>query len=217
MEVGSVPVKVIPLGKKTATRRRKREPDPKMTTVTALAWPGKPPLVPSADGDRRPVQERIEAAERADMLSVALSQPHRRGSDDPRASEPLWQFCRVQRLRDELYAAGERYGEIVRQAKAALGFRVPGLVAGEGERQALSEAQSAALRELARQYFDDANAILRRVMPRLPVRMEMLCYDARLPAPADEGVIIHGLVALAIEWGLLRSFARSSLDNLKSA
>jgi len=184
-----------------------------ITTATSLRFPEPPHSVPPAKGDRRPVQDRIEAAEREANIAQARLQPHRQGSDDPRLSTPLGRFCAsphgsLPRLGDHCYQAGERYAEIVRDARNAQGFHVDGWSPSDNAAFSLTPAQMSARKDLAiirRRYADN---ILKAVISRLPWAMERLCYHQLEPSPYDEGAIINGLVALAVEWGMLKSANR---------
>jgi len=151
-------------------------------------------------GSRSPREER----EQREAMAVALAQPHRTGSDDRRLGTPLGRFCRRLRLRDELYDAGEQYCEIVRQAKAAKGFNVPGLAPGESDLGALTEEQIAAMREAAVLRLKKADEVLLAIMPRLPRAMERFAYDQLEPSLYDEDLIRHGLMKLAVSFGLLK-------------
>ena len=148
-------------------------------------------------------QTPAELREADEIMSVVRSQPHRRGSDDPRLSEPLGRFCALHKLREECYRAGSQYGEITRQAKAAMGFRVPGLVAGENGALARSDDELERDKFLALKRLDDANCVLVSIMYRLPRAMEKLTFDQLEPSPYDESVLIAGLLDLADFFGIL--------------
>jgi hypothetical protein len=172
-----------------------------------------PHLAAIANDGRRGLDERIAAAESAMVMSVALSQPHRRGAN-PAAeclSEPLGRFClnhKPKPLGEHCWHAGKRYAEIVGEAKTAHGFAVPGWEPGAGGYAARTEAELSAEKELALMRLRAADAILVRVMPRLPRIMERFVFDQLDPSPYDEGVIVNGLVNLAAEWGMApRKFA----------
>lgn len=148
----------------------------------------------------RPVKDDLptrEQKERAEIMSIAIAQPHRRGSDDIRLSEPLGRFCAVHKLREALYEAGCDYAVIIRQAKTARGFNVHGFSPAQGE-QALTEKQIEAIREAAIMRERKANDILRGIMPRLPNAMEAICYDQREPSHYNYDIIRHGLWALSV-------------------
>jgi hypothetical protein len=170
---------------------------------TSLRLAAVSPATPPAKGDRRPLQERIEAAAREDAVSVALAQPHRRGSDDPRLSEPLGRFVAVHRLRPECYEAGNRYAEIVKEAKSASGFNVAGWAPGGQGDCDMTDAQRQARKELALSRREKADAELRSVMARAPRVMERLCYDQSEPSPYDESLIRHCLFVLSDFFGLV--------------
>lgn len=150
----------------------------------------------------------FEAREREETMATALAQPHRRGSDDIRLSEPLGRFCAAHKLRDECYNAGVRYAEIVGEAKTAQGFPVPGWTPGDSGFEKLTEAQIFAKKELAVQRLKDVNGALIAVIARLPRAMERVCFDQLAPAPADEAIIAHGLYRLAVDFGMIRNFHR---------
>ena len=173
-------------------------------TETALTAPKSESAIPPAKDDRRSAQERFEAAERERARSVVLAQPHRRGSEDPMAGDALWETCRRLRVRKELYEAGDRYGEIVRQDRAAMGLHVPGLSRGEGDGLDLTEAQQEAIRSAAKLKRERANAELLGIMQRAPRVLERLCYDRLPPSPYDDDVIRSGLLRLAVHFGMLK-------------
>lgn len=180
--------------------QRAPAPSPiKLTTHTALS--GKQPRVIGYSHERFDRSKEAEESEVATM-AVALAQPHRRGSDDKRAGEPLYELCLAYRWRDEMYHAGVAYGEIVRQDRAASGFHVPGLVAGEGE--ARTEQEITASRELARLRRNKADEELRDVMLRAPSVMVSLCYDMLEPSHKNHGLIQNCLWRLAVHLGMVK-------------
>ena len=143
-----------------------------------------------------------QAKERAENIATVLKQPHRAGSDNPRLGTALGRFCAAQRLGDHCWHAGERYGEIIQDAKLAMGFSIRGGAWGaDGGWQELTDAQLEARKELALARLKDAELMLRAIMPRLPAALDRLCYDDRDPSPYDHGIIIAALVKLASEWG----------------
>jgi hypothetical protein len=152
-----------------------------------------------ATDPRRLLSERIEAAMSADALSVALAQPHRNGNSGRNAGDALALFCA--RLRPECLAAGRQYDRVVRAEKSARGFHVVDQAPGEGEQ--LDEDEQAAKDEAAILAFGASNAVLTDIMPGLPLKMELLCYDKRAPSPYDEDKLMHGLLNLARHYGLL--------------
>src|SRR5271166_4998241 len=105
-----------------------------------------PRILTKVRSRQTPAQQR----EQASIMSVALAQPHRGGSRDPKAGEPLWEACRRLRLRDELYGAGASYGVVSRSAKIAVGMRVDGVAEGHGS---VSDEQQIARDRLARQRY----------------------------------------------------------------
>jgi len=144
-----------------------------------------------------------EAKAQAEIKSVALAQPHRRGSESKRAGDPIAEYCEMMGLRDELYHAGCQYGEVCRQEKASHEFNVIGTGKGEGD-NTLSEEQKQAIRDLSRIKYKAAREVLVGVDYQLPGRMELLCYDLQPPSPYNYDIIKRGLLRLAIHFGLLR-------------
>ena len=147
-------------------------------------------------GRQTPAQER----EQASIMSVALAQPHRRGSRDPKAAEPLWEVCRRLRLRDELYRAGMSYGVVSRSAKIAFGMRVDGVAEGHGS---VSDEQQIARDRLARQRYDEAVRVLKRVSPYCHQVLEEYCFEERHVALWGDAHLAKGLDALANLWGMI--------------
>lgn len=203
-------------GKRAGMKLREPTPSPiRIITETALVSPPKPSIVPPAAGDRRPAQERVEAAERADAVSVALAQPHRAGSDDPRLAFPLGRFCATAWRNDhdfgrKMHAAGGSYAGDVRSLKVASGFHVIGseresMAAPNGDDD-LSPEEIQAMRANIfglRMALKRADELLLNVMPRLPRAMVRLCFDHDEPSPYDHEIIRHGLYRLALHYGHL--------------
>lgn len=178
--------------------------DPKrgfpIITQTALASPIPIRAIPPAKDDRRTAQERFEAAERAEALSVALSHPHRAGSDDPRLATPLGRFCAGLKLGDHCRQAGERYREIIEDDKIARGFQVHGWAPSDRGYFGLTEAQLEARKELAIRRRREADEIARAVHSRAPWVMEKLVYEEMEPSPYDGSIIENVVVNLADAW-----------------
>lgn len=175
----------------------------KLTSGSILKMPPRARHVPPAKDDRRTAQERIEAQERAEAVAVALAQPHRRGSDNPKAGEPLHEFCALYGLRRECYDAGIRYAEIVGEAKTAQGFSVPGWTPGDSGYEQRTPEQIEARKELALIKLRNAEGVLRIVQCR-PTAMERLTFDQREPAQHDHDALRNGLWRLAVDFGLLK-------------
>lgn len=148
-----------------------------------------------------------QAKDRASNIAVALAQPHRRGSDSERLGTALGRFLAAQRnaaLADYGWQAGQRYAEIIKQARNAIGLPVHGWAPSDGGFVELDDDQLRAQNQSAKKNLRDAEAILRAVMPRLPSVMAKLVYDEIEPFPGDGGILVHGLINLAIKWGFLK-------------
>ena len=153
-------------------------------------------------GDRRARLDRMPPAERARQqaaMAVALAQPHRKGRSDPRAGEPLWEFCRFMGLREELYRAGSDYEQISRAGKAALGLRVPGLCSdGSGARGA-GDGYSAE-DELAIGRYKETRDFLG---VRAFIAVERVCYYHEPPQQLEARLLAQSLMRLADFFGLV--------------
>lgn len=189
-----------------------------LTTKTALRISQSPPIALESPTERMTREQRQEAVERAEALSVVLAQPHRQGNRDTRLAEPLGRFCaghRPKPLGDHCRLAGERYEEIIREARAAQGFIVPDTAKGLSDRGLLQCEGNCALsycaanaedcprvrRELAVQRLKESNAVLSLTLRRLPAVIEYLVYYKQDPAETDRQYIVDGLVALADLYG----------------
>ncbi|MDR3464175.1 MAG: hypothetical protein P4L76_17875 [Beijerinckiaceae bacterium] len=155
-----------------------------------------------------------EAAQR-EIMAVALAQPHRRGSDDPRMATPLGRFVeKTWSHKESLYFSGYRaggdYARDVHAALVARGFKVDGF---EPEKLGLVglpddptpaqiAAQQAQIAQLDRAVAR-ANETLVEVHARLPRAMERLCCTLIDPSPYDEDMLRAGLWRLAGHYGLL--------------
>ena len=129
------PVTICPPGKRAGPKAVLRVPvesSIQVITATSLQRPLVASIVPPARNDRRTADERVAAALRADAQSVALAQPHREGSDDPRLAFPLGRFCAStwrndRSWADRMHAAGVSYSVDVRAVKVARKFHVRGI------------------------------------------------------------------------------------------
>lgn len=188
----------------------------RMVSKTALASLPHRAAPPRASDDRRTEQERADAWERTEALSVVLAQPHRLGDRNVKLAESLGRFCQSQRLGDHCLGAGEDYARIVREARSAQGLPVAGLTPDDAAGQSFCEglctlSQCAlfsarcprARKELALMRLQTSNEVLIKIMPRLPLQMERLVVDKMDPSPRDGGVLVHGLVALSRLYGSL--------------
>lgn len=213
-------VTLCPPGKRSREIRYREpvEAGPPVTTQTALQWPAKASLVPPARNDRRTAQERVEAALRAEAVSVALAQPHRAGCDAAMLVEPLGRFCRAawpvrrgesgfdlnEAHREAMYDAGRRYADVVHRHRVAMGLGAGGKTQAEGLSVARTATQIAADCEAARIKRDAADAALRAVFAGAIAVLMRVAVDERDPAPHHEGVLRHGLYALAVHFGIVK-------------
>jgi len=143
-----------------------------------------------------------EARERASIMAVVRSQPHRRGladADDKRAGDPLWEYCEKFRVKSALYVAGRDYGAVVRQYRAAIDAPATGL-SGPGDGDIQTDGQREAAMVRAKRRRQDADAVLVTIMHRAPSVMADLCCDLRPWRPNDEGLIYNALYRLAVHF-----------------
>lgn len=152
----------------------------------------------------------------AENMAVVIAQPHRQpvydsggvviaSGEDRRLEGVFGRFCaghKPRPLGDHCYYAGLRYAEIVREYKNAMGFDVAGWAPSDLGYATLTEAQVAARKDLAVIRKREADEVLFALMPRLPARMERLCFDELQPSPYDEALLVDGLVLLARKFGL---------------
>lgn len=149
-------------------------------------------------------QTPAEEKDAKDWKSVAIKQPHRRdlaNPEDPRAGLPLWDACCRLRLRQELYEAGEQYGEISANYKVTIDISGPGRgIAGE----VASEEQQAARAALAKDRYWKAINVLRGAHPMSQGVIERVCYDLRPLSPHDDVPFEKGVYSLAVHFGTLK-------------
>lgn len=167
-------------------------------------------------------EERLTALQeerlRKHNLAVALAQPHRGGSEDPRLAFPLGRFCASTWRNDHdfgrrMHAAGASYAVDIRALKVASGFHVTGSdregapptedqgLSPEEEKKKL-EAMRANISAL-RLTLKRADELLLEIIPRLPRAMVRLCFDHDEPSIYDRDIIRNGLYRLALHYGHL--------------
>ena len=141
-----------------------------------------------------------EDQERADALSVALAQPHRRGNEDPqdnRLESPLGRFCAAEGLHGDLYRAGCRYREVVLEARQAMGLKNSGWNPGSsGYTEGMNDKQAARRAKETREREEEWDRALKRVALNLPSLMRNLCVLEIEHNQQDRKLLIDGLVAL---------------------
>lgn len=180
----------------------------RLTTRTALRRAESPSLPPRAPDDRRTQEERQQAADEAETLSIALEQRSKIGArrDQKRVESALGRFCQFHKpvkLGNHCFLAGARYGRIVRGYKVAKGYPILGQQPSTNGADILTEAQREAQRQHDIMAWEDANDVVRIIHARAPGVMEKLCYDELDPALNDRGIILNCLVKLSLEWGFL--------------
>jgi hypothetical protein len=155
---------------------------------------------------KQPTKAEREAAEKAREQAekaTVLAQPHRRGDTDQRCESALGSFVIRNKLRSELYDAGQAYADLVRRWRLVIGgVRIEG-------HKSLGADQHEVTRELADKLtkrVDEADNVLRRCRAYPWVRHIVVDYPTKdiraLPREAQP-VITAGLFELAVHFGLL--------------
>jgi len=147
------------------------------------------------------------AAEESEMI-VVLRQPHRLGSRSQRRISALGRFIEDNKLRDELFLAGEQYAATRRKWLAAKGAPLPDKLGGNGgdipdelvqrwkaEIDRAEDGVCACSELLHDPYVNGISAL---------GCITYLCFeDKDLPGPAYHRDTIAGLMALAVALGRL--------------
>lgn len=177
------------------------------------------PLMPPARARMTPADERAQA----EIMKVALAQPHRRDEEDPRSTwlaTPLGRFClrtwrRDEKMSDTCFYAGNDYAKGVRAYLVACGHNVPGVGSRQPDapeidlddlspdERAKVIAAANLVKEAAKAIVDRANEVLIDIMPRLPRAMERLCCTLDEPFPNDGDMLKNGLYRLALHYGMV--------------
>jgi hypothetical protein len=162
---------------------------------------------------KKPTLQQIKEAEakkhRENMQTVA-NQPHRRGYSDPldrRLTSALGRFCIGQRLRSELYDAGEEWAGVLRRWRAAKGVPDPLHTGGMGTGQGPSDKT-----------VDDWERLIRRIENALHLEgkdvwllTRNVCIEDQDPYSCEVDVVVRGLRAVAVELGRLPATAHPFL------
>lgn len=135
------------------------------------------------------------------VMSVALSQPHRRGDLSPMAESALGRLCKANGWHWTCFDAGTTYGDNIRRLRLAEGFYVPSIMPSS-----FGEPVTPEQRDLYRVRVWKADCELKSIKLRLPAIMVSLCYDDREQDASSFGIIGGGLVKLALHYGLRKFF-----------
>lgn len=155
---------------------------------------------------RQTTKAEIEAAQRAREeaeKAVVMSQPHRRGSTDQKCTTALGRFVLAHKLREELYLAGEEYAGLVRRWRLTVaairveGHKAIGSAQGDLDRDAIERLTNR---------VSAADGTLKRLGAYPWVRHVVIDHpteDIRALPPEARPLIIDGLFALAVHFGML--------------
>ena len=218
--IDGVPVQVLKPGKRSKSIgfRAPVESQIPLTTVIMETDRTAEHVPPSAEGDRRTAQERLEDEQRAKARAVAVDQPHRRGAEDP--TDPLlgtahgrfclreWPGVARRTHRVMMFNAGEDYARDVRDLKQAKGFAAAAGTAMSPKGGSSDDVSQAAI-EAAREQVEKCAAAVRSAdeammligrgaKPRDAIRR--LCCEDKEPGPYDDGVIRAALYRLALHY-----------------
>jgi hypothetical protein len=139
-------------------------------------------------------------------MEFVQGQPHRRGfadRADPWLESELGRFCRLHRLRRELFDAATEWANIVRLYRAAWGAPMDERhgttgVGGQGPSMATVEAWKAQMVSIEEALYGEhgTNKAMYRATKRLVL-------DGVMPAREDVPYALAGLKVLAIHLGLM--------------
>lgn len=156
-------------------------------------------------------QTPAELREQADMMAVALAQPHRLAAvkingeiaaspDDARLGTALGRLCAHHRpmpLAEHLELAGEDYAKLYRRAISFLGLTKHLPIEGLSPGEVLSDEDLQRRKELELKRLGEVEALLVSITPPLKSRMHCLCVLDMDPPNDHVAVIVYGLGALA--------------------
>ncbi len=158
---------------------------------------------------RRPTTKAdIEAAQRAieeREKSVALSQPHRRGSTDQKCGWPLGEFALASKSRvgwdEALYHAGNEYSALVRRWRLAKGIPDPSSGRGSGQGK---DVDPDVIVRLEAQWQDAESYVRYFSGPREHLAIRQLCAEHQSIPDDWHGYAMRGLRLLARHFGMLK-------------
>lgn len=146
----------------------------------------------------------LEQRETEETMSTAIAQPHRRGSEDRRLSEPLGRLIAASRLRSDLYDVGEAFAVVVYNARRAQGLGGPPGAPPDDGYPELSDKEIETRNELSIMRRKEAEDMLWRLDRRLPGLMIELCVDQLEQPLYRHQMLIDGLMVLGVAWGMIK-------------
>lgn len=154
---------------------------------------------------KRPTLAQIKAAEREreDVeKATVLAQPHRLGDMDQKLESALGRFVVRNRLRSELYVAGTRLFVLVWSWRAAVGAPMPLHI----PRESLLVSDGPGKDKVWQRKINGCQRAIARVCgPGAWRPVSNLCVHDWPALDADKDIIVQGLSALAVEFGLVDS------------
>lgn len=195
-------ITIVPPGKRGEIRLRAPIDSPiRVTTASALSRGHKPRYISGSRADDTPTE--VEAK------SVALAQPHRRGSDLDLDGTALGRFCRSHWAHDDRtlisrYDAGGKYAELVDKDRGVHGLSVRKCsIEIASETVLMTDEERDAYCDLCRIKRENAEAVMIPIAPgrRAVNVVYALAYDDRELSGRDHGVAINALYRLAVHFG----------------
>jgi hypothetical protein len=154
---------------------------------------GRPQRVTKIEALNKMNQERTEQ-----VISVALNQPHRKGSRSQWRESVFGRFCDDHKLRESVYDAGNSYADLLRRWRAAKGVPTELRLGIGGNGEGPSDATVAAW---SQRIVSVRKNVIRSVGGCTWLMVESLAVD-NIDLPQSSIMDgIAGLAALAVEMG----------------
>lgn len=153
---------------------------------------------------KRPTVQQLEELQRQRFdfeKAIVLSQPHRRGDSDQRRASPLGRFVLDNKLRPELYDAGNEYAGLVRRLWAAKG--VPSDQKGAAGSTGLGPSD-ATVRGWERRE-EALRTALMRLSSQTFLNIRRITVEEREVKTEFYAEVVAGLMTLAVEMGRIRA------------
>jgi hypothetical protein len=142
-----------------------------------------------------------QAPPEADVRSVVLNQPHRRGNTDQRCASVFGRFTIRNKLSQDIYDAGEKYREAANAWRIAKG--VPGIASDRRGMAAKADLTADDVEVLRRKMLGMERAMWYAAGHKAYLAVRQLVLDENELGMDQDGDAIDGVTALAIHLGLL--------------
>lgn len=152
-------------------------------------------------GHREPNGRRSRTEPKERIEGTVLNQPHRRGNTDQKCASVFGRFCLRNKLRTELYDAGEEYASVTRRWQTAKGIPVqvssPDPSSGLGVTKEVVKTWQTRMMGMERAMCE-ATANGHRAMRQLLLDQNEIGMD-------QDGLAIIAAEALAVHLGFMRA------------